>query len=239
MALVGQGRQDWQRTEQHDSLAILVEHGTGHVGTQRFGPFNVVGFTSLGGNVLLQSGGPVVFQATFAHDAAFTQLAGYRAWVQDSANASNAQLSLRCLGGYVRFDVTPLTGATPWQWTVDIAASNRPSESMFTPADPMLVNMQALAVGAGLQANIAATEIFAGAATVSINTGQAGVFWAIDAEAASGAWQTVIVPNVAGTSTGAFPVTLPPRPVRLRVGNGGAGAFSAGATLIANPTGAT
>lgn len=219
MALIGQGRQDWQRTTQADSVLLLSDQGSTRTGTVTFGPYNVAGFSSLQGQVDVTSGGYVKVDIFFWGDAAQTLFMGQRHLAVDSAGFQFAQIFTPCLSPYVTIRFTPLTGATVWGAALWLGATTRVSYGLTLPTGNLLADQQNVTIPANTNQVFNLIEIHGGPVTVSVQTGAVGMYWFIEAEVASGSWSRIAGISMTNFTTDLRNVILPPRPCRLNLDN--------------------
>lgn len=239
MALVNQGRQDWQRTATSDSTALLNLRNQGEVGTITWGPFNVASFATLAGIITLHGGGWVRFDVSYFSDQAGTIFLGTRRFALDSATATTCQLSHRCLGPWATITAQPLNAGTAWNLDFQLAAVDRFTELMFTPLDGLLVSVQNALIGAGGQLTVNIAELFAGPAMFGIASNAVNVFWAVQTQRASGVWDYIAQEVPAGGALDTRPIVLPPYPTRLVINNTDAAAHAVYGAVVASLTGST
>lgn len=240
MALIGQGRQDWQRTGGADSQLLVANAGfVLNTGPQTFGPFNVAGFWSLEGLIQLGSGGYLQVDINYYADQGRTQLLATRHLALDSNVSGLAQIFTPALGPWVAIVCTPITGATVWQSKMVISATTRLSSGLLAPVGNPLTTFGLLAVAAGATQQFNFGEVVGCPVTFNIGTTAAGVQPFVEAETANGAFSRVATFGMAGATAFTQSLVLPPLPCRLAVNNPTAAAISVLGAVIPSMTGAT
>lgn len=156
-----------------------------------------------------------------------------RSYYSTAANIGSV-VSLPNGGPYLQVNVTNSSGVNDTLTSV-IAFTNRRQQPFIVPTSGPIIYTSPTTVGAGAQATVTSSYLYAGLAYLWVAT--TATAWRVDVNNLTSNGTATFVAQLTSTETGGGPIRrvpliLPPRPVQLGFHNDGAGAADFYASLV-------
>jgi hypothetical protein len=232
------GYADWQRVDNFD-MGIIYNYAPGVINFTHLSPvLDVSRFAYLGGRVGCALGGMMVIVYWYADAGGTVQLAD-RIFPISSLVTNSAFIRLPNLGPFMAFQVQAIAGAN-YNPQVNLFATNRVHPLEFMPEGAVLVDQQAVAIGAGSTNTTYPQDYYSGPAGVMYDPAYAAGFIELQYLTGAGNWDILdIVSGTTASTPARATMVMPPGAWRFQINNSTGAASSYYLTVTGSTTGAT
>lgn len=231
------GYADWQRVENYDSGVLLAVNQLIGGLPVTFGPVDMSRYLAIGG-LMGVSGNAGLVQMFWYDDSSALALVGQRQFTLSPLIPLAAQLRIPNLGPFLEIAPTWLAGGS-MTFVCNLIGTNRDLSMDFIPSAPLLIDQDAVALGASGAVISYPNSYYAGPVRLWFTCTQSAL-WQLQVLSPTNAWETVDEFELAGGGvTSTTNILTPPGAWRIVVTNETAVAATYYLKATPSTTGAT
>lgn len=233
----GTGYPDGQRLANYDSGPLWNFTMVASPNPQSSPVMNMQHFAAAGGYVLATVAQAVVTFTWYADALLVNEISAKTFTVDHNIPAALGGFMIPNLGPFLQVTVTNI-GGNPYAINALVFGSNRISPIPWIPQNSIIIDQQAVAIGASTGVDVFPSDYYAGPCDVYYSLTQANTFF-IQGLNASGNYDILNGQNEVANSNSTFTFVAPAGAWKFRVGNDAAVAAAYTLVVVASLTGAT